>query len=73
MTPVAPELERGADLCVVGRQIVGARHLVADDMAEMPILEWIGCGVTRIGRRWRGSLCGIIGCTLREDLRDVGN
>src|SRR5262245_6981280 len=31
---VAPELERGADLLLIGRQIVGASDLVADGMAE---------------------------------------
>ena len=30
----APELERDLNLRVVGRQIVGARHPIADDMAE---------------------------------------
>src|SRR5262245_48819613 len=30
----APELERDLNLRVVGRQIVGARHPIADNMAE---------------------------------------
>jgi len=51
----APELERDLDLCVVGRQIVGARHPIADDMAETRLDDLFFAGAVLCGGRRRAK------------------